>query len=446
MAKIVLIGAGSRNFSKGIVTDGLLYPELRDCTISLMDIDKERLDLTANFTRELVKQNGFKTKVEATTDRRTALQGADYVIVAIAVGKSRLDGQKITEKYGLPWDDTVGPNGIMYGNRHAQAIVDIAHDMEEICPNAWLLNYSNPQAIICWSLNDYTKIKNVGICPNARGGAFHLATRLNIPFEECSYWCAGINHFSWYLQFKWNGKDAYPLLKEKFGGEGMYNGPDVGIKMDDEKGYLVGVDVVEVEMFKRFGYFTNGSGGHIPEYLPYFSRTPELFKHYRLDDFVELAKHMSAKRFATEAKIKQELSSHHQFELTREFRWTIFAVNVIHSLETGVERRINLNVKNTGIITNLTNGCCVEVPCLVDREGVHPCYIGDLPPQCAALTQTSVNQQLLAVQGIAEKNKNKLLQAILLDPLTSSILSIDQTEAMFNELFAWEKDYVKGYK
>jgi alpha-galactosidase len=155
---------------------------------------------------------------------------------------------------------------------------------------------------------------------------------------------------------------------------------------------------------------------------------------------------MSAKRMATEAKIKQELSSHHQFELTREFRWTIFAVNVIHSLETGVERRINLNVKNTGIITNLTNGCCVEVPCLVDREGVHPCYIGDLPPQCAALTQTSVNQQLLAVKAIAEKSKSKLLQAMLLDPLTSSILSIDQTEAMFNELFAWEKDYVKGFK
>jgi alpha-galactosidase len=446
MAKIVLIGAGSRNFSKGIITDVLLYPELRDCTISLMDIDKERLDLTAAFTRELVKQNGFNTKVEATTDRRKALEGADYVIVAIAVGKSRLDGQTITAKYGLPWDDTVGPNGILYGNRHAQTIVEIAHDMEELCPNAWLLNYSNPQAIICWSLNDYTKIKNVGICPNSRGGAFHLASWLHIPFEEVTYWCAGINHFSWYLEFKWKGKDAYPLLKEKFKAPGTYNGPDVGIKYNDEKGYLEGVDLVEVELFKRFGYFTNGSGGHIPEYLPYFSRTPELFKHFRLDDFVNLAKHMSARRMATEAKIKEELNSHHQFELTREFRWTIFAVNVIHSIETGVARRINLNVKNTGIITNLTPGCCVEVPCLVDSEGVHPCYIGNLPPQCAALTQTSVNQQLLAVQAIHEKNLNKFMEAVLLDPLTSSMLTIDQIEAMMKEMFDWEKQYLKGYK
>jgi alpha-galactosidase len=191
---------------------------------------------------------------------------------------------------------------------------------------------------------------------------------------------------------------------------------------------------------------TTGSGGHIPEYLPYFVRTPELFKRFRLDDFVELAKHMGARRMAEEARYIEQLASGYKFPLVDEYRWTIWAVNVIHSFETGTVRKMNLNVKNTGLITNLTPGCTVEVPCLVDKGGVHPCYVGDLPPQCAALIQANVDVQRLAVNGIYEKDKNQMFQAILVDPLTRTMLSIDQMSKMTGELFDWEKDYVKGYK
>jgi len=446
MPKIVIIGAGSRNFAKNIITDVILYPELRDSTIALVDIDQARLDLTADFAKAIVKQHGFNTKVESTMNRREALKGADYVITTIAIGKGRLDGEKITGNYGLPWDDTVGPCGVFEANRLIPVILDIAHDMEKICPDAWLLNYSNPMAMICWAINKYSHIKSVGLCPNQRNQAFHYSTWLNIPFEEVYYWSAGINHFSFYLELKWRGKDMYQMLREKFKGPGDYAGPDLGVKHDDEKNYLVGVDLVEVEMLKRFGYMTTGSGGHIPEYLPYFVRTPELFKRFRLDDFVELAKHMGARRMAEEARYIEQLASGYKFPLVDEYRWTIWAVNVIHSFETGTVRKMNLNVKNTGLITNLTPGCTVEVPCLVDKGGVHPCYVGDLPPQCAALIQTNVDVQRLAVNGIYEKDKNQMFQAILVDPLTRTMLSIDQMSKMTGELFDWEKDYVKGYK
>jgi alpha-galactosidase len=196
MPKIVIIGAGSRNFAKNIITDVVLYPELEDSTIALMDIDKERLDLTAAFARTLIKQHKLKTKIESTTNRREALSGADYVIVTISVGGRHLNEIGITERYGIPWDDTMGPYGVFQGSRQAQAILGICHDMEELCPNAWLLNYSNPQGMICWAMNDYSHIKNVGLCPNNYNMAAGLARWAGVPFEETSWWCAGINHFS----------------------------------------------------------------------------------------------------------------------------------------------------------------------------------------------------------------------------------------------------------
>jgi alpha-galactosidase len=437
MAKIVIMGAGSRNFAKNIITDVVLYPELADSTIALMDIDKERLELTTDFARTLIKQHGLKTKIESTTNRREALAGADYVIVTISVGGRHLNDIGITEKYGIPWDDTMGPCGVFQGSRQAQAIVDIAHDMEKVCPNAWLLNYSNPQGMICWSLNDYTRIKNVGLCPNNYNMAEGLARWAGVPFEETSWWCAGINHFSFYLEFKWRGNDAYPLLRERL------KDPAVYMKPDSDFGH---VDLVEFEMFKRFGYFTNGGSGHIGYYVPYFWRTPELRERFGANEAVDLATRMMKKRMDDEEDFKRKFSSGYKFPLTREYRWTIWAVNVIHSLETGQVRRINCNVKNDDIITNLTQGCCVEVPCLVDKEGVHPCHIGALPPQIAALVQSNVNVQELAVRGVAEKDKNKMMQAVLLDPLTSAVLSIDETVKVVEELFQSEKEYLRGFK
>jgi len=450
MPKMVLVGAGSFHFARNFIMDVLMFPELRDSTIALVDIDKERLELTTAFARKLVKQHGLKTRIESTTDRREVLKDADYVIVAIKVGGARL-GQldhKVTWKYGVEWDDTLGPCGVFYGHRHIQAILEICRDMEELCPNAWLLNYSNPQAMICWAISDYTKIKNVGLCPNQRNLAEDLARNAGVPFNEVSYWLAGINHFAFYLELTWRGQDLYPKFREKYK-EKVYSGIDAGWLYENPPGKRVGIDLVEVEMFKKFGYFTTGSSGHISKYVPYFMRTDKQKATYKLGGetgSVSGLKFDNSKRKAEEDELKRQLAGDYKLPLTDEYRWTIFAVNIIDSIATGKVRRLNCNVKNDGLITNISQGCCVEVPCMVDKEGIHPCHIGDLPAQCAALIQPNIHVQELAVRGSVEKDKNKLFQSILLDPLTASICTIDEMQQMFEEMCEEEKEYLKGFK
>jgi len=445
MPKIVIIGAGSQHFAKDFITDVLMYPELRDSTIALVDIDKERLELMTAFTKKIVKQHGFNTKIESTTNRLEVLEGADYVVNAIETGwnQARID-REITNKHGIPWDDTIGPAGVFKGLRQTQVILDICHDMEKLCPSSWFMNFSNPQAINCWSINDYTRIKSVGLCPNQHGGVERIVKDAGISFDEVSYWLAGINHFSWYLEFKWRGEDYYPILREKFKGD-VFSWPNAGWDRRDANGNRVGVDLVEVEMFKTFGYFTNGSSGHIPLYVPYFMKRPELIEKYNLGT-VGIFSAGTKRMKDQDEEFKRQVKSDYKFPITNDFRWSIFAANIVHSIKTGIPRRINCNVKNKGIITNLLEGCCVEVPCLVDKEGIHPCYVGDLPPQCAALIRPSINVQELAVRGIAEKDKTKILQAILVDPLTSAVLTIDEIRLMVEELFQANKEYVQGFK
>ena len=277
MAKIVLIGAGSHVFSRRLITDILTYEELRDSTITLMDIDTERLSLIKSFAEKLVGQYGFETRIESTTDRREALQGADYVIVTIRVGgdeASNLD-LEIPARYGIKQGvgDTIGPGGIFYGLRHVPVLLDICHDMEDLCPDAWLINYTNPMAINCWAIYDYTRIKSVGLCHSVQGTAADLARYLGAPLEELSYWVAGINHMAWFLKLRWRGRDAYPILREKFKYPEVYSRPDA---------HWAGPDIVRVEIFKAFGYFNTESSQHMSEYVPYFRKRPELFEKYKL--------------------------------------------------------------------------------------------------------------------------------------------------------------------
>src|SRR5208283_2678780 len=227
MAKIVLIGAGSHVFSRHLITDILTYPELRDGTISLMDVSQEPLDLITGFAKKLVLQNGFKTKIQSTTRRREALEGADYVFVTIQVGGSKATwpDRELPRKYGVDQavGDTTGVGGVFYGARHVPVILDICRDMEELCPDAWLLNYTNPMSIICWAVNDYTHIKNVGLCHSVQGTAAELAKYMGIPIDELDYWVAGINHMAWFLKLKHHGEDVYPLLKKKFKDPALYS-------------------------------------------------------------------------------------------------------------------------------------------------------------------------------------------------------------------------------
>ena len=432
MSKIVIIGAGSHVFSRRLIIDILSYPELRKSTISLVDIDKERLDLISSFAKNLVEQYGFKTKIESTTDRRVALDGADYVILSIRVGgleAYKLDIE-IPAKYGVMQavGDTIGPGGVFYGLRHIPVILDICHDMEDLCPDALLINYTNPMAMICWAINDYTRIKSVGLCHSVQGTAATLARYINAPLNEISYWVAGINHMAWFLEFKWRGKDAYPILREKF------KDPDVYMK---EEMYLS--DIVRIEIFRAFGYFNTESSQHMSEYVPYFRKRPELLQKFRLITPSERLRRLEEAHKKRDEELRRLLREGGKIPIQRSREYCSY---IIYSMETGVPNRINGNVKNSGLITNLPQGCCVEVPCLVDEGGVHPCYVGALPPQCAALNRTNINVQELAVKAAVERDKTLAFQAILVDPLTSALLTIEETRKMVDEMFEAEAKYL----
>ena len=453
MTKIVLIGAGSHVFSKATISDILSYPELRDSTITLMDIDKEPLDLISAYARKLVRQHGFNTKIESTMDRREALDGANYVLTTIRVGERR----PIVSPYmyygvDLGQGDTIQAGGVFYGLRHIPVILDICHDMEELCPDAWLINYTNPMAMITWAVNDYTRIKAVGLCHSVQSTSTQLLKYLGVPItpedlpagaddyyrtlhnqvykesKDISYWVAGINHMAWFLEFKWRGEDAYPLLRERLKDPAVYSGLHP---------HYAGPDIVRVEIFKAFGYFVTESSMHMGSYVPYFKKRTELIKKFGLEERI------MENRISEDEKLKQQLSSGHKFPIIRSIE---YGATIIHSIETGKPSQINANVRNTGLITNLLEGSCVEVPCMVDKTGIHPCYVGDLPPQLAALNRTSINVQEMAVRGIVEKDKTKIFQAILVDPLTSTILTIDETRELVDRMFKSEKAYLNGFK
>jgi len=437
MAKIVIIGAGSHVFTHNLVTDFLSYPELRDSTISLMDIDEDRLDLITSFTRKVVSQHGFATKVESTTDRRTALDDADYVILSIRVGglaANRLD-LEIPAKYGIVQGigDTIGPGGVFYGLRHIPVILDICSDMEELCPEAWLLNYTNPMAMICWAVNDHSAVKNIGLCHSVQGTASELARYIGAPLDEVRYWVAGINHMAWFLEFMWRGEDAYTLLRERFKDPAIYSSPDA---------HWAGPDIIRVEVFKALGYFPTESSQHLSEYVPWFRKRPELMERFNLNNRLDTLKTMIESRARSEEEMRRLVASGDLIPVERS---TEYCSSIIHSMETGTPRRVNVNVSNHGLITNLPQGSCVEVPCLVDGGGVHPCHVGDLPPQCAALNRTNINVQELAVLGAVEKDRELVFQSLLLDPLTSAMLTIDETPRMVDEMFRIEAHLLKGF-
>ena len=441
MAKIVLIGAGSRVFASRLITDVLACPELGDSTITLMDITQEPLELAATFAKKLVEQNKLNTRIESTMDRRAALDGANYVFAAIMIGGGRLGGidREITLQHRLDQGDisTQGPCAIFASLRHVPLMLDICRDMEELCPDAWFLDYTDPLPPICWAINDYTPIKHVGLCHSIQGTSAELAKYIGAPYNEVSYKVAGINHMAWFLEFAWRGKDAYPLLREKFRDPAVYSGP---------KAAYNGPDIARAELFKAFGYYVTESSKHVSTYVPYFRKRPQDIEKYKQDSGAVYLNNM--KRFTSisqerNEELTRQIYSDYKFPLDRSYEYGSF---IIQSIETGVPVEVYGNVKNTGLITNLPEGCCVEVPCMVDKEGVHPCYIGDLPPQLAALNRANVSVQELTVKGIVEKDKNKIFQAILLDPLTGAVLTIDEIHEMVDELFEANKEYMKGFK
>ncbi len=425
MAKITFIGAGSVVFAKRLIMDILSYPELSDCEIALMDINKERLDLIYALTKKIIEKMNSNAKVSATLDRREALDSVDYVINMIQVGgleMFELDCE-IPRKYGIDQTvgDTIGPGGVFRGLRTIPVLLDIARDMEELCPNALFINYSNPMAINCWAMNKATKIKNVGLCHSVQGTAYQLATYIGVDPSKVSYWVAGINHMSWFLEFTLDGEDLYPRLWKA---------------MEDPEIYIK--DAVRFEIMKYFDYFVTESTHHMSEYVPYFRRNPERIKELipKRWDYLEICKNGWQPHYE---RIKKEIRGEETLIIERSHE---YAASIIYAMETNNPVRINGNVNNDNLITNLPKDCCVEVPCLVDGTGIHPCFVGDLPPQCAALNRTNINLQELTVVAALEKDPRKALQAVMMDPLTSSILEPREIKKMVDEMFQAEKEWI----
>lgn len=425
MAKITFIGAGSVVFASRLLGDIISHPELRDSTVSLMDINAERLKLITRFARVMTAKYAPEARVESTLNRREALEDADYVIIMIQVGGLEAFEKDIyiPLKYGVSQEvgDTLGPGGVFRGLRTIPVLLDICHDMEELCPDALLINYANPMAMNCWGMNKATKIRNVGLCHSVQGTAMQLARYINVPYEEVSYWVAGINHQAFFLEYKHKGEDAYPRIWEAMKKKEIY-----------EK------DKVRFEMMKYLGYFITESSHHLGEYVPYFRTTEERREKYCTPRWFYLEICQKAWKPHYE-RIERQIQGEEPIEIKRSHE---YGIDIIHSMETGEPCRINGNVENEGLITNLPEGCCVEVPCLVDKNGVHPCYVGNLPPQCAALNRTNINVQELAVKAALEKDRSAAVQAVMFDPLTSALLTPREIEKMVNEMFKAEAQWL----
>jgi len=416
MPKITIIGAGSVVFAKRLISDILSYPELSDSSFSLTDIDPTRLKTAEIMAQKLIETSGAKATVEATLNRRKALSGADYVLNLIQVGMhaATLLDFTIPKKYGLQQTiaDTLGVGGVFRTLRTAPVMIDFCREMEELCPNALLLNYTNPMAMLIMAVNKATSIKSVGLCHSVQNTADDLAEYLNIPVEEIDYKVAGINHMAWFLELKRKGEDLYPKL--------------FAAMEDDE---IFSKDKVRFEMMRRLNYFVTESSEHMSEYTPYFIKREDLIKRFDIpiDEYIRRSER-NLKRFE---ETKQKVESGENFESKKSHE---YGAPIIHSIETGTNRVVWGNVMNTQLITNLPQDCCVEVPCLVNKAGIQPCHVGEIPPQLAALNQTNINVQQLTVEAILTGNVDYVYQAVMMDPHTASVLSLDEIWAMTSEL------------
>ena len=439
MTKITFIGAGSLGFTAGLVRDILTFPLLQDATISLMDINPERLEFAKTAVTKIVTAGKYPARVEATLDRAEALQGADVVLTTILAGSTEVwrHDIEIPKKYGVDINvgDTRGPSGIFRFLRTLPPMMEIVRDMEKYCPNAVLLNYTNPMAMLCAAIQRQTFIPVTGLCHSVQGTAMMLADWIGAPHDEITYTCAGINHMAWYLDYKWNGKDAYPLIH----------------KAIIERGEVYNEEQVRNEMYLALGYYVTESSGHNSEYNWWFRKRPELIEKYcthgtgwNPGEYAYILKEYQNTEATWVEIVKDELAK----PITPEDleRGHEYAAYIINAIKGGEAFKFNGNVPNTNLVTNLPQGACVEVPVLVDKAGFHPIHVGALPPECALMTGLSSGIEELAIQGALSGDPVTIYRAICHDPLTASVLSLAEIRKMTNELFAQHKDYLPQFK
>ena len=437
--KIVLIGAGSLSFTRNLVRDILTFPLLKDSTIALMDINAERLEFARHAVTNLIEKGKHTTKLITTLDRAEALKDASVVLTTILSGDTEVWKYdiEIPKKYGVDINvgDTRGPSGIFRFLRTLPPMLDIVRDMEKYCPNAILLNYTNPMGMLCGALQRLTKITVTGLCHSVQGTAMMLAGWIGAPFDEIDYTCAGINHQAWYLKFKWNGNDAYPLI----------------YKAITERPEIYNEEIVRNEMYLHLGYYVTESSGHNSEYNWWFRKRPDLIEKYcktgtgwNPGEYAFLLKEYQKRDKVWKDIVKKELGKPPtDSDLKRGHEYAAFIINALNG---GKPFRFNGNVPNTKLITNLPENACVEVPVFVDNGGFYPIHVGALPPETALLTQLSSGIEELAINAALSGDPVCIFRAIAHDPLTAAVLSLAEIKKMVNKLFEKNKDYLPQFK
>ncbi|HET8665634.1 MAG TPA: alpha-glucosidase/alpha-galactosidase [Nocardioides sp.] len=418
-ATIAIIGAGSVVFTRDLLGDVFSFPELGESRVVLHDIDAERLETAVAIAEATAREVGVRPSITSQADRRAALDGADYVINVVQVGmhEATVRDFEIPERFGLHQTiaDTIGIGGIFRGLRTFPVLAGIARDMAEVCPDAWLLNYTNPMAMNVSYLHAVAPdLKVLGLCHSVHWTVHDLCELVGVPMDEVSWWSAGVNHQGWLLRWERGGQDLYPLLDAKIAAD-----PELRRR-------------VRVDMYRRLGYYPTETSEHSSEYVPWYLHHPSEVERLRLNvgEYVDI----SAENLAEYHRVREQLAGSERLEVRSEA--TEYAPQVIHSLETGTQRVISANVANLGLIDNLPARFAVEVPTLLDGLGAHPVHVGELPPQCAAVNRGYVGPAELAVRAAVEGDPRLVRAAAMVDPNAAASLTVDQIWELCNALVA----------
>jgi alpha-galactosidase len=443
--KITFVGAGSTVFAKNLMGDILVHPELAAATLTLFDIDEARLATSGAVAHKTAAALGASPTIETTTDRRRAVAGADYVITMFQVGgyePSTVIDFQIPKRHGLEQTiaDTLGVGGIMRGLRTIPVLLSLCRDLEELAPGALVLQYVNPMVMNCWAMARASSIRTVGLCHSVQHTAAELAGDLGLKPDDVQYLAAGINHMSFYLRYEQKTPqgpvDLYPRLKALVPHPGA--APRRGHEARTDGGVEGLSDAVRYEMMHRLGYFVTESSEHFSEYVPWFIKRdrPDLIERFEvpLDEYPRRCERQIARWETMRAELEDPAT-----ELTVRPSEE-YGAGIIHSEVTNTPRVVYGNVVNHGLIDNLPEGCIVEVPCLVDSNGVQPTRIGALPPQLAALMHTNIGVQSLTVEAALTANREHIYHAAMLDPHTAAELDLDQIWSLVDDLLAAHED------
>ena len=438
MKKIVFIGAGSVTFTRNLVRDILTFPAFNDCEIALMDIKQENLDLAKNVVEKIVAAGKYPAKITATLSLAEALDGADGVLSTIQTGdeKGPMLDMSIPKEYGISIcvGDTRGPTAIFRYLRTMPAIMEIVRGIEKYCPGATFLNYTNPMAMLCRTVQGASAIRTTGLCHSVQGTAEMLARWIGADMKDVTFVCAGINHQAHYLKYEWNGRDAYPLIYKA-----ITENPDI---YDEEQ--------VRNELYLQLGYYVTESSGHNSEYNAWFRKRPDLIEKYCTHgtgwnpghDWMERRREYAGLAERRQREFAAFIDGEIKLERGNEYAAYIF--NAIFG--DNAMFAFNGNVRNFGLISNMPEGCCVEVPVLASKGGLQPMHVGALPPQLAILNNINSACEELAVEAALEGDPTKVFHACLYDPLTSAVLSMAEIREMVNKMLDSQKQWLPQFK